>query len=121
MASKSKVTRIIQKELLEKKLAERVALLTGRGKDSSAIDKDGVVRMLKAKIRKNKARLTAIAAMTQKIEEKTKSKAAKLAAPRMEKIKEKTAEEAEEEPAESKRQQKKKQKKEQKESKAAEQ
>lgn len=116
MASKSEGTRENQREQWERKLAERVALLTEQGLETAAINKDSAVKMLKAKIKKSKARLRAIAAMAEKIEEKARIKAEKLAAPKEEKPKKKkTAAEEEEAQEESKRQQKKKQKKQKKE------
>ena len=121
MASRSESTRENQRELWEKKLAERIALLTGQGLEAASIDKDSAVKMLKAKIKKSKARLRAIAAMAEKVEEKARKKAEKLAAPKEEKPKKKAASETEEEQTESKRQQKKKQKKEKKEGDSAEQ
>ncbi|MDD5476379.1 MAG: hypothetical protein PHU03_07700, partial [Syntrophales bacterium] len=104
----------------EGKLAERVALLTAEGLEGKAVDRDATVKMLKAKIKKSKARLRTIASMAQKIEEKARIKAEKLSAPKEEKQKKK-ASSVEEAAEESKRQQKKKQKKEKKEGEPADQ
>lgn len=113
MASKTEATRQNQAAYWEGKLAERIALLTGEGLEAKAIAKDPAVKMLKAKIKRSNVRLRTIAAMAQKVEDKARAKAEKLAAPKEDKSKKKaTAEEAAEE---SKRQQKKKQKKEKKE------
>lgn len=114
MASKSEETRQNQAAFWEGRLAERIALLTGEGLEAKAIDKDPAVKMLKAKIKRAKVRLRTIAAMAQKIEDKARARAEKLATPKEDKSKKKSAA-AEEAAEESKRQQKKKQKKEKKE------
>jgi len=114
MTSKSEETRANQKEYWEKKLAERIALLTEEGAETPAVNKDTIVKMLKAKIRRSRARLRSIAEMAKKVDEKAARKAEKLAAPKPEKPKKKAAAD-EVSPEESKRQQKKKQKKEKKE------
>ncbi len=113
MASKTKESRLNQKQFLEGKLQQRLSILAEKGLDPKQISKDTAVKKLRAEIRETNARLKAIKARETKLEEMAKAKAEKLAAPKQKKgKKEKEAEDAQEM---SKRQQKKKKKKEGKE------
>lgn len=70
-----------QKESLELKLKNRLAYLSEKGTESPAIDKDSIVKHLKADIRAINARLKAIDALEKKDEELAKRKLEKKSAP----------------------------------------
>jgi hypothetical protein len=110
MGSKGKEARLEQERYWDEKLKERVSLLAEKGLDADGIAKDVTVRKLRAKIRETGSRLRAIQGKEEKAEEMARTKAEKLAAPKVKKSGKKK--ETEEKPAESKRQQKKKKKKE---------
>jgi DNA polymerase III delta prime subunit len=71
-----------QKESLELKLKNRLAYLSEKGIESPAIDKDPIVKHLKADIRAINSRLKAIDALEKKDEELAKRKIEKAAAPK---------------------------------------
>jgi hypothetical protein len=84
MVSKQKQKQLGQKENFERKLKDRLSILSERGVDSSKIDKDTVVKKLRADVRAMNARLNAIDRNEKKTEELAKIKAEKAAAPRKE-------------------------------------
>jgi hypothetical protein len=92
MASKLRNSRETQKAYWVEKLNKRVEQLTGQGIDAKKIEKDTVVRQLKAKVRESSFRLVAIDGMTKKLVDMEKLREEKKAAPP--KIKGKKAEAA---------------------------
>jgi colicin import membrane protein len=126
MASKLKQTQLRRKEQYERRLNTRMALLAERKNDPSKIDKDPLVKNLRANIEATLLRLKAIAKIEQRTAELAKMKAEKAEAakaakaPAPEKAKEggkekakgkkKEAKEAKEAPAEGKEKKKKKEK-----------
>lgn len=107
MGSNSRQVQSGQKESSERKLKARLALLTEKGIESHNIDKDAVVKHLRANIRAINTRLKAIDAIGKKNEDLAKMKAEKAAAPKesSEGTKKKKEEKA---PAEGKEKKKKK-------------
>jgi hypothetical protein len=91
-----KETQAEQKANLERKLENRLKLLSGRGIEAPDINKDVLVKRLRANIKAVNARLIAIADIEKKNEELAKIKAEKAALPAKEKesAKAKKAEEA---------------------------
>lgn len=92
-----------QKKTAEEKLATRLAVLNEKGLDNAAVQRDAVFKKIRADIRKANYRLAAIAAQQKLNAERAKTKADKLAAPKVaqEKSKstaKKTAEKAEKKP-----------------------
>jgi len=84
MGSKKKPTQLKHKVQFEKKLAERLASLNDQGMEAERINKDALVKQLKARVRAVNSRLKAIDAHEKKTEELARMKAEKLAAPRNE-------------------------------------
>jgi len=84
MVSKEKQKQMGQKENFERKLKDRLSILSEKGVDSSKIDKDTLVKKLRAEVRAMNARLRAIDRNEKKTEELAKIKAEKAAAPRKE-------------------------------------
>jgi len=80
-----------QKADFEQKLKDRLDFLSGKGIDAGKIEKDTIVRKLKADVRAVNARLKAIADGEKLTQDLAKAKAAKAAA----KLKEKEGEKAE--------------------------
>lgn len=74
MGSQQKQTQLNRKELYERKLAERISFLTEKGVDASKIDKDTIVKKLRADIRAAAGRLNAIAAKEKRTEENARDK-----------------------------------------------
>jgi len=107
MGSKQKQSQIGQKESFERKLKNRLALLSEEGIESGRIDKDSLVKKLRANVTAINTRLKAIEASEKKNEELARMKLEKAAAPRKEPegIKEKKVKEA---PVEVKEKKKKK-------------
>jgi len=109
MPSKSRASREEQLALWEKKAEERAKVLAESGYDKDRVGADATMRGLRAKIRETKARLSAIKASEQKLEEMARLKIEKQEAPKEEKSKKKKQEEDASQV--SKRQQKKAKKK----------
>jgi hypothetical protein len=99
MGSKQKQTQMDHKAYFERKLDDRLSSLSKKGIESPRIDKDTLVKKLRAKIRAINDRLKAIAANEKRTEELAKIKVERAAAPPKvkEKGKEKKAKEALEE------------------------
>jgi hypothetical protein len=85
MASKLKQTQLRRKEQYERKLNNRLALLSEKKIDASRINKDPLVKNLRANIEATDARLKAIAKIEQRTAELAKIKAAKAEAAKAEK------------------------------------
>lgn len=68
MGSQQKQTQLERKEQYARKLAERIAFLTEKGTESSRINKDTVVKKIRADIRAASGRLNAIAAKEKRTE-----------------------------------------------------
>ncbi|MFY9398590.1 MAG: hypothetical protein WAR22_09535 [Desulfomonilia bacterium] len=85
MASKLRSVRESQKTYWVDKLGRRREELGATGLDEKAIEKDTVVKMLRAKVRETTRRLAAIAAREQKLEDMTRLREEKKAAPPKEK------------------------------------
>jgi len=75
MASKLKQTQLRRREQYERRLKSRLALLAERGMEPVRIDKDPLVRSLRAQIEATDARLKAIAAIERRTAELAKIKA----------------------------------------------
>ncbi|HPL49098.1 MAG TPA: hypothetical protein PL030_12930 [Smithella sp.] len=84
MGSNQKQSQIEQKESFERKLKNRLALLSEEGIDSRKIDKDSLVKKLRANVKAINTRLKAIDAIEKKNEELAKMKIEKANAPRKE-------------------------------------
>jgi len=99
MGSKQKQTQMNQKAFFEQRLEDRLSSLSKKGIESPHIDKDSLVKRLRAKIKAVTNRLKVIAANEKRTEELVKIKAEKAAAPLkdQERGKEKKAKEATEE------------------------
>jgi len=80
MASKLKQTQLRRKEQYERKLKDRLALLAGRKMEPARMEKDPIVKSLRAQIAATDARLKAIAAIEKRTSELAKAKADKAAA-----------------------------------------
>lgn len=80
MGSKQKKTQIGRKEYFERKLKERLSLLSEKKTEPSEIDKDPRVKHLRATIRAIDARLKAIEKLEQRKVEMAKAKADREAA-----------------------------------------
>jgi UDP-N-acetylmuramoylalanine-D-glutamate ligase len=112
MASKSKESRTEQKAYFERQLKERIAMLKEGGLVAGGIERDNVIKKLRAELRKANARLTAIGAK-QKLNEKLAEAKLKKAEEKKEetgKQKGKKGKKAEADTEVSRRQQKKKEK-----------
>jgi hypothetical protein len=116
MASKLMKSRDLQQGYWDKKLSQRKEILASMGKSPAEIEKDTVVRGLKAKVRETKSRIKAINAKDAKIVEMARVKEEKKATPP--KVKGKKAVEEVAAPKESKKKAKSAEKKEPKEPKA---
>ncbi len=81
MGSKRKQTQMRQMEHFERRVKQRVSLLSERGTESSDIDKDAFVKKLRASIRAINNRLKAIEIQEKKIQDLAKKKAEKAAPP----------------------------------------
>jgi hypothetical protein len=111
MGSQQKETQSGQKASFERRLENRLALLSGKGIDSPEIKKDVLVKKLRANIKAVNARLKTIADTEKKTEELAKIKAERAALPPKEKesAKTKKSEEALKEGKEKEKKKKKKQ------------
>lgn len=85
MASKLRSVREAQKAYWVEKLSQRRAELSEKGIDGSQIEKDSVVKKLKAKINDTNIRLAAIEANEQKLVDMARIREEKKAAPQKEK------------------------------------
>ena len=80
MSLKRKIYAENQKKVVEGKIAVRRAFLKEKGLDSAVIQRDVLIRKMKAEIRKANYRLASIAAQEKLNADKAKVKAEKLAA-----------------------------------------
>ena len=112
MPSKSREARDEQKEYWEGQLKLRLKLLNEKGLPSEKVDKDPMVRKIKAQLRSTGRRMVVIERQRKKIEEMARIKAEKMDGPKREGPKKKVNSE---ESGPSKRQLKKQMKKEGKE------
>ncbi len=80
MNLKQKIYAENQKKVVEGKIAVRRALLKEKGLDSAVIQRDVVIRKMRAEIRKANYRLASIAAQEKLNAKKAQAKAEKLAA-----------------------------------------
>jgi len=85
MASKLKTTQLKRKEQYERRLANRLSILAERKTEPSRIEKDPLVKNLRANIEATDARLKAIAKIEQRTAELAKIKAEKAEAVKAEK------------------------------------
>ena len=81
MGSKQKQTQTGQKAFFERRLEDRLSFLSKKGIESPEINKDTLVKKLRADIRAINARLNAIADNEKRTEALAKMKAEKAAAP----------------------------------------
>jgi hypothetical protein len=105
MASKLRISRESQKAYWEDKLNKRKEELIGLGLDGKKIEKDSIVKKLKAKVNESAFRIKAIVAREKKLEDMARIREEKKAAPPKEKGKK-----AEAAPVEQTKSQKKKKK-----------
>jgi len=108
MASESRETRLKQKATWEAKLQKQLAHLTEKGQTEKQIERDALVREIKAKIKETNARLRAIDANEKQIADLAAMKAERLAKPKEEAPKAKKAAEPPPEAKEPKAKKKKK-------------
>jgi hypothetical protein len=80
MSLKRKIYAENQKKVVEGKIAVRRALLKEKGLDSAVIQRDVLIRKMKAEIRQANYRLASIAAQEKLNADKARAKAEKLAA-----------------------------------------
>jgi len=80
MGLKQKIYAENKKKVVEGKIAVRLAFLKEKGLDSAVIQKDVLIRKMKAEIRQANYRLASIAAQEKLNADKAKAKAKKLAA-----------------------------------------
>jgi hypothetical protein len=85
MASKLKTTQLKRKEQYQRRLANRLSLLAERKTEPSRIEKDPLVKNLRANIEATDARLKAIAKIEQRTAELANIKATKAEAAKAEK------------------------------------
>ena len=77
MGSKQKQTQMERRAQYEKKLEKRLAYLTANGVEAARIEKDSLVKKLRADLRAVDVRLNTIAANEKKTEERGRLKAEK--------------------------------------------
>jgi hypothetical protein len=82
MGSKQRQAQNGQKASFERNLKDRLTILSGRGIESSEVDKDNLVKKFRANIKAINNRLRAIDANEKKTEELARLKVEKAAAPR---------------------------------------
>jgi hypothetical protein len=82
MGSKHKQAQTGRRESFERKLKDRLALLSKEGIESRQVDRDALVKKLRANINAVNTRLKAIDANEKKTEELAKMKVEKAAVPR---------------------------------------
>jgi hypothetical protein len=80
MSLKHKNMQLRQKSYCEQQLKDRLALLAGRGIEGKKVDRDPIVRKLKASVKALNGRLRAIADSEKLVQDLAKSKADKAAA-----------------------------------------
>ena len=80
MNLKAKIYEQGHKEAAAEKLAARIAILKGKGAEEKIIEKDALVKKLKATIRKSNRRLKQVATMEKLKEQKRSDKEKKIAA-----------------------------------------
>jgi hypothetical protein len=85
MGIKTKQIQLRQKALYEQELKDRLSFLSGRGIEPPKVDKDTIVRKLKAGIRAVDHRLRRLAENEKRTEEMARIKAERAAAPAKEK------------------------------------
>jgi len=85
MASKLMKSREAQQALWDRKLSQRKEILVAEGKSEAEIEKDTVVRSIKAKQKETKVRIKAIAAKEAKLVDMARLREEKKAAPPKEK------------------------------------
>jgi hypothetical protein len=107
MGSNQKQVQTGQKESFERKLKDRLAFLSEKGIESNKINKDMLVKHLRANIRAIDTRLKAIDSIAKKNEELAIHKKEKAAAPQKD-SEENKKKKVEETPAEGKQKKKKK-------------
>jgi len=110
MGSRKKEMQERQKKNFERKLEERLSLLSGNGIEAERINKDTLVKKLKAGIRAVNERLNAIAANEKRTEELARIKAERAAPPPPVKEAGRKGKAAKEAPEEGKEKKKKKEK-----------
>jgi len=108
MGSKQKQTQTGQKAFFERRLEDRLSFLSKKGIESPEINKDTLVKKLRADIRAINARLNAIADNEKRTEALAKVKAEKAAAPPKDDKEGGKGKEPKEAPAEGKEKKKKK-------------
>jgi len=82
MGSKHKQSRVEQKASFERRLEDRLSYLSKKGIEAPKIDKDVIVKKLRADINAVNTRLKSIAEIEKRTEELVRNKADKKAAPR---------------------------------------
>jgi hypothetical protein len=82
MGSNKKQAQMERKEYFERRLKDRLSYLSEKGIESPRLDKDTIVKNLRANIEAMNARLKTVARYEEKTAELEKAKAAKAAAPR---------------------------------------
>lgn len=82
MGSKQRQAQNGQKASFERNLKDRLTILSGRGIESSEVDKDNLVKKFRANIKAINNRLRAIDANEKKTEELARLKVEKAAAPK---------------------------------------
>ncbi|MGC9324982.1 MAG: hypothetical protein ACP5G0_09590, partial [Desulfomonilia bacterium] len=87
MASKGRTVREGQKTYWENKLSQRIGELNEKGIQQDSVEKDPVIKKIRAKLRETNARLVAISGREAKIEEMARLREEKKAAPPKEKKK----------------------------------
>ena len=110
MGSRKKEAQERQKKNFERRLEERLSLLSKKGIEAGRIDKDALVKKLRAGVRAVNDRLKAIAANEKRTEDLARIKAEKAAAPPPVKEAERKGKAAKEAPPEGKEKKKKKEK-----------
>ncbi len=85
MASKLRSSQEAQKSIWSAELKKRIEVLKEKGLEAGKIDKDAIVRKIKAKIRETSFRLTTITAYEKKLEDMARLREEKKAAPPKEK------------------------------------
>jgi hypothetical protein len=85
MGSNDRDVQLAQRDRTNAELAARIAKLTAKGIDEKAMNKDSIVRHLRADLRALNGRLATIDALAEKKKKLAERKAAKLAAPKKKK------------------------------------
>jgi hypothetical protein len=82
MGSKQKQTQAVQRDQFKRRLEERLSLLSEKGIEPSKIEKDTLVKKLRANLRAINVRLNTIAEYEKRTEELARIKVERAAAPR---------------------------------------